>query len=30
VAYLIFAGLLICVALIPGVILTRQEPAEVI
>lgn len=28
IGYLVFAGLLVCVALIPGIVLTRQEPAD--
>jgi len=30
IGYLVFAALLVCVALIPGVVLTREEPADVI
>jgi len=30
IGYLVFAGLLMLVAVIPGVILTRQEPAEIV
>lgn len=29
-SYLIFAGLLIAVALVPGIVLTRQEPSEIV
>ena len=30
VGYLVFAGLLMVVTLIPGVVLTRQEPSEIV